>query len=142
MKQTRLVGLLQKHEAKILSDWVSEQSGVIHENLLRKDELRSQCQEFLRLLIESTSEGGLDGFFTPSFTPLKDMLGRISASRSELGYTPGETAVFVFSLKQPLFLVLRDELAGEPNVLFDEICAATELLDRLGLYTTEAYQKS
>jgi len=142
MKQQRLVGLLQKHEAKILIDWVSEQSSAIRENLIRKNELRSQCQEFLQLLIEATGQSGVDGFFTPSFTPLKDMLSRISASRNEQGYTPGETAVFVFSLKQPVFQMLRDELTSDPNALFEEIWAATELLDRLGIYTTESYQKS
>lgn len=142
MKQQRLVGLLQKHESQILNDWVAEQSAIIRENLIRKDELRSQCQEFLRLLIEATGHAGTDEFFSPGFTPLKDMLARISASRSEQGFTAGETAIFVFSLKKPLFQLLRSEIIDDPGALFDEIWKTTELLDRLGLFTTEAYQKS
>jgi rsbT co-antagonist protein RsbR len=48
----------------------------------------------------------------------------------------------VFSFKQPLFERLRSELANEPEALADEIWKGTMLLDKLGLYTTEVYQKS
>ena len=58
------------------------------------------------------------------------------------GSTPSETATFVFSLKQPLFARLRRELGRDAEALADEIWRATQLLDKLGLYTTEVYQKS
>jgi rsbT co-antagonist protein RsbR len=49
--------------------------------------------------------------------------------------------MFVFSLKQPLFARLRQGTrdAGE---LAGELWAATVLLDKLGLYTTEVFQKN
>jgi rsbT co-antagonist protein RsbR len=50
--------------------------------------------------------------------------------------------MFVFSLKQPLFTVLRQELAQAPEVLASEIWTTTTLLDTLGLYTTEVYQQN
>ena len=57
------------------------------------------------------------------------------------GFSPSETATFVFSLKQPLFDVLRQEYDGQAAALTDELWTASSALDRLGLYTTEVYQK-
>jgi rsbT co-antagonist protein RsbR len=70
------------------------------------------------------------------------MLGTISRSRSIQGFTPAETAAFVFSLKPALYERIREELGTDANGQFEELRRADELLDRLGLYTTEVHQKS
>src|SRR5262249_23766402 len=49
---------------------------------------------------------------------------------------------FVFSLKRPLFVRLREEFSRDAEALADETWSANALLDRLGLFTTEIYQKS
>jgi rsbT co-antagonist protein RsbR len=49
--------------------------------------------------------------------------------------------MFVFSLKQPLFSQIRKS-TNDVNTLGDETWAATILLDKLGLYTTEMFQKN
>jgi rsbT co-antagonist protein RsbR len=144
MTQSKIPSVLAKYEASILTDWLREQSKpeVTRDSLIQLNELQAQCQEFLALLINATRLGGVTSISTPAFLPVKELLSRISTSRSEQGFTPAQTAVFVFSLKRPLFDRLREECAREPELLFDEIWAATELLDLLGLYTTETYQKS
>ena len=70
------------------------------------------------------------------------MLANLSRSRGSQGFTPSETATFVFSLKKPLFARLRRECADGRRGAGRATWAATELLDRLGLYTTEVYQKA
>ena len=70
------------------------------------------------------------------------MLANLSRSRGLQGFSPSETASFVFSLKKPLFARLRREFSKDAGALAEETWAATELLDKLGLYTTEVYQKS
>jgi rsbT co-antagonist protein RsbR len=47
----------------------------------------------------------------------------------------------VFSLKQPIFMRLRQELGNDAQALADETWKASRLLDALGLFTTEVYQK-
>src|SRR5207302_631596 len=49
---------------------------------------------------------------------------------------------FIFSLKQPLFVRLRKMHDGQVDDLFEDLWNATVLLDKLGLYTTEVFQKS
>ena len=50
-----------------------------------------------------------------------------------------ETATFVLSLKQPIFTAIRSEFAKDPDTQYQEIWAATTLLDKLALLTTEGY---
>jgi rsbT co-antagonist protein RsbR len=144
MAQSKIPTVLQKYQGEILSEWLREQTvpGVIRQQLIRDDELKIQCEEFLALLIEATRGGELGNISGPGFSGLRDMLGRTSRSRGEQGLTPTETAIFVFSLKRPLFARLRREFESDPDQLFQEVWAATELLDKLGLHTIEFHQKS
>ncbi len=74
-------------------------------------------------------------------SPAKEVLSSISRSRAVQGFSPSETAMFVFSLKQPLFEVLkRDSLQAQE--LSDGSWQITLLLDKLGLYTIEVFQRS
>jgi len=73
---------------------------------------------------------------------VRDLLGDFSRTRAVQGFTPSQTATFVFSLKEPLFALLRDEIKDDADKLADEMWTATKLVDKLGLYTTEVYQQS
>ena len=69
------------------------------------------------------------------------MLGDVSRTRAQQGFTPSETAMFVFSAKRAIFVQIR-QACKDADSLAAETWAATELLDSMGLYTTEVYQKS
>jgi rsbT co-antagonist protein RsbR len=69
-------------------------------------------------------------------------LTEISGQRAKQGSTPSETATFVFSLKQSLFGSLRQSLAAEPELLAEALWNVSTLLDKLGLFTIEVFQKS
>jgi|SRR5262245_9715447 len=73
---------------------------------------------------------------------VRDLLGSFSRSRALQGFTPSETATFIFSMKEPLFSLFRDELKGKPQKLADQTWLVTKLLDKLGLYTAEVYAQS
>src|SRR5581483_10641383 len=96
---------------------------------------------FLTLLAQATASGNVTDIRAPEFAPVREMLGQISVSRAVQSFTPSETATFVFSLKQPLFARLRRE-HKDAAALADELWAATALLDKLGLYTTEVFQQN
>ena len=73
---------------------------------------------------------------------MRDQLTETSTERAKQGSTPSETATFVFSLKQSLFTMLRDTLGAEPEVLASALWSLSTLLDKLGLFTIEVFQKS
>jgi anti-anti-sigma regulatory factor len=67
---------------------------------------------------------------------------RSSSSRAKGGSTPSETATFVFSLKQPLFARLNAGFANDPAGLANATWTISTLLDKLGLYTIEVFQRT
>ena len=77
-----------------------------------------------------------------NWEPVKKMRVEVSKSRGLRGFSPSETAIFVFFLKRPLFNLLCQELSHKPQDCADETWTVTSVLDQLDLYTTEAHQKT
>ena len=139
-KQT-LFEILTKFEAELAAEWAKAQTTSGGRRIGPKEpELREQCAEFLRLLNQSSITGRPDDIQGEEWRAVREMLAEVTRARSLQGSSPTEIATFVFSLKQPLFTRLRREFAGDNDGLAESIWLATELLDRLGLYTTEIHQ--
>src|SRR5262249_14111711 len=126
-----------------LSDWMREQEQALMggSSLISSADLESESRVFLGLLRESLKTTSPTDLDDPAWMRLRSHLGSLSRSRAQLGFSPSETATFVFSLKQPLFRMLSDELSGDAAELTGAIWDATLLLDRLGLETTEEHQR-
>jgi rsbT co-antagonist protein RsbR len=135
----RLSNLIAQHESDILSNWTAELIG----KSFRSDEATMQrhMRQFLALLPAALSTGG-DDTNQRQWDEVRNLLAEVSNQRAKQGSTPNETATFVFSLKQPLFTLLRRELESEPALLAETSWAISSLLDQLGLYTLEVFQKS
>jgi rsbT co-antagonist protein RsbR len=138
---SRLPEILRREEPGILSDWVRQQLAAGGGNR-SEAELREQARTFLRLLRSAAEADGTQDVNGPAWAPMREFLGEISRSRARQGSSPAETATFVLSLKLPLFARLRQEYGNDAAALAAETWTATELVDKLGLYTTEAHQKS
>lgn len=139
----RVVEILEKHERDLLTTWVDKQLKApgLRRDLIREADLREESQEFLRRVRTAAAQGGVEDIDTTAWEPVREQLRALSIERARQGFTPSETAMFVFSLKEPLFARLRQELGMDVVGLADETVAASLLLDRLGLYTTEVYQQ-
>jgi rsbT co-antagonist protein RsbR len=136
--------IVGRYGEEFLPDWIRNQvQGTVRRDLLRDDELETQSRRFLEAFRRVLANGGAEQDITAqAWEETREILGEISKSRARQGFSPSETATFVFSLKQPLFERLSTELAHDPAALAGEIWKGTTLLDRLGLYTTEVFQKS
>jgi rsbT co-antagonist protein RsbR len=139
-----LSAILGRHEPEILAEWAREQASVRGRSGIASTEavLLKPCQEFLgalRATIEGTRERDVR---SPAWEGIRGLLERMSRSRVAQGFSPSETASFIFSLKRPIFAALRRDLGSDPQALADATWAATELLDAIGLLSIEAYQKT
>lgn len=134
--------LLDSHEAEVLREWLErlKEDGALVSGRVREAELESQCKEFLRRLREALASGNSDIDSSP-FNSVREFLDEVSASRAVHGFSPRETAVFVLSLKQPLFTLLQRD-SKDPSALLDQNWSMGLLLDRLGLHTMESHQKT
>ncbi|MGH9350129.1 MAG: STAS domain-containing protein [Vicinamibacterales bacterium] len=137
-----IAALLEQHEGDILTDWMRTQtSASTRSSLLNEGELRSQSREFLSLLRMGARSGQFDDITGRAWDDVRRMLEDLSRARARLGFTPSQTATFVFSLKAPLFERVRVEYAADAERLASATWLVTTLLDRLGLYTMEVFQK-
>jgi rsbT co-antagonist protein RsbR len=136
--------IIAQSQKDLLAQWVQAQLGAttLRGDLMKESELREQSRELLALLQAATASGDLAQIEGSDWSALREFLAKVSRSRAQQGFSPSETATFVLSLKQPLFTLLRGELAKDAQALADEVWAATDLLDKLGLLTVETYVKS
>ena len=141
-KVNGLTRVIARNEEAILADWMSEMTGAVRRSdLIKESELRAQCSQFLQLIRQGLETGNLN-FQSSAWDRVRGMLGDISRSRAIQGFTPSETASFVFSVKRPLFSQIREDSKNDAASLADQMWIMTELLDSMGLYTTEIFQKS
>ena len=106
--RTGLSQVLKTHESELISEWVKEQSAVHgpRGRLASEVDLRKECGEFIGLLRKAIEQQSGDDIESPAWSGVREMLQHLSRNRGAQGYSPSETASFVFSLKKPLFVAI------------------------------------
>src|SRR5579863_3405949 len=135
--------VLTRRESDITSRWLDLQAKD-WKNVSASEQMETarKSRQFLEAIKLAAREGNLDDVTRSQWDGVRELLSDLSASRAKAGYSPGETAAFVFSLKQALFNVLREEIADDPAALAEAIWQATLFIDKLGLFTLETFQKT
>ena len=143
VSQNRLPEILATHEDSLLKEWISLQTASAHRRLSPAEErqLAANSREFLSVFRAAAQSGNTTDITKHEWAQTREFLTDVSATRAKAGFTPAQTATFIYSLKEPLFNRFREEITDAKS-LADEIWATTIILDRLGLFTMEAYQKS
>ncbi len=137
-----LLSLIDQHHQRLLTTWLAcLKRETRRGDAQREAEVAELAKRFLEQLRRGAASGGLDDIGTAEWAPMREMLEDMSRDRAIQGYSPSETAIVVFSLKQPLFELLRQEFASDADLLAKETWAASSLIDRLGLYTIECYAR-
>jgi rsbT co-antagonist protein RsbR len=139
---SRIAEVLKKYESDLLTEWIKAQNSAgYRRDLISESEIQEQSKEFLRLMQNASQNGTGEVHQATSWAPVREMLVNVSRSRARQGFSPSQTATFVFSFKEPFFSRLRQEHKNDAEGLFQDIWSANLLLDKLGLMTTEEYQR-
>lgn len=137
---SEIAEIISKNEDRIRAEWIRDMSkSVQRSDLMSKTELDEQSRALLSAIVQGVKISGPTDVSASGWTAARELLQDISASRARQGFSSVEVATFVLSLKQPLFASIRESLDKNQEKLLDTIWAATELLDRLALITTEAF---
>jgi rsbT co-antagonist protein RsbR len=139
-----LSSVLQSRSQAILANWLQQLQRVANsaKGRLSASDFQKQATEFLALLASAAKNQDLTDIGAEGWMPVRGFLEELSHQRVIAGFSSDETATFIFSLKRPLFDALKQETGSDAEKLAQEIWAATELLDKLGLYTVKTFQKS
>lgn len=140
---TEIAKLLQKKQKKILENWMTAQlSNVsLREDLMSNEDLREQSAEFLETLLKVLNEKNLSNVESPEFEPVHELLAGVSLSRARQGFTPAETGIYIFSLKDALIGSLQNDLKDEPLALVDGVLKISKLMDYLCVVAFETFIK-
>src|SRR5215471_4336058 len=123
--------VISRNEERIRADWMNHMTkSVQRADIMSKVELDEQTRMLLSAIVKGASSDKLDDISGPAWSNARELLQDISSSRARQGFTPSETATFVLSLKQPLFMTIRQELAKSQDEMFEALWGATLLLDK------------
>ena len=137
-----LTTVLEEDEDRLLDAWrarLTEAGARSGGRGADPPELERDCRRFLQALRAGLGSGAQADVGASGWDAMRELLDGLSRDRAAAGFTPTETATFVFSVKQPLFDALRDRRGDDPGALADALWAATELIDALGLRTADAF---
>lgn len=138
---SKLPEMINKHHEEIRAEWLKQMSTAVRRaDLIGNEEIESQSRELMGAIANGARSGDVTNLDGPAWGPARDTLAAISASRAKQGFTTSETAVFVLSLKQPIFNAVRRENASDPTAMFDDIWKSTQMVDKLALITADAFQ--
>ena len=139
----RPVDVLRLHSGELVNLWQQSliTSGAAGDLRNRGGELKGQADEFIRLLTDAAQSGQVTDLSTENWKPVRGFLSQLSSDRAKQGYTSSQTATFVFSLKEPLFTLLRRE-TKDPAALATSTWELSTMIDKLGLLTVAAFQES
>src|SRR6478735_3420325 len=134
-----LAKLLTDSESTIIKGWLdSLQRG--SDARISAQEVEAQARDLLSGLTNAVRSGSVD-IDSAAFQEVRDILEGFSRSRALQGFSPSETATFVFSMKEPLFEQIRSR-SKNAEAVGEQTWALTLLLDKLGLFTIEAFQRT
>ena len=141
-QNSQMADEIRNRQDHILKHWMDYQLSALtlRRDRVKESDLREMSRRFLDLFSEAFSASA--DASSPSWKPVKEHIAEVTRSRAEQGFSPSETATFVFSLKQPLFDLAQQRAGQDSKKLAEMLWDLTALLDKLGLYTTEAYQET
>jgi rsbT co-antagonist protein RsbR len=126
--QARMAAYMRDHQDKVVGRW----SELVVAGLRGRSsvaEVRRELEDVYSLVVRAMS-----GADEQAAGELTAVLAELSRSRARNGFTPRETALGVFALKDAVF-----ELAADAADLAPEYLAFSRMIDDLGLLTFETY---
>ncbi|MGW6057709.1 STAS domain-containing protein [Streptomyces sp. NPDC055189] len=131
-----LLGLLSVKGRDVAGEWVQQVSGTL-KGRVSVAELSRELSELHEALAQALSQGAGD-VHGEQMSEVRALLTELSRNRARQGFSPTETAVSVFALKQVLEPVLQDGSVEEIRA-FGRL---SRVLDGLGLFTIETYTRT
>jgi rsbT co-antagonist protein RsbR len=112
----------------------AQRAAGIRIDLIDERAIQESSRELLKAVTIALAQGS-DDIETAAWKPLMAQLERLSVTQARQGFTPSETATFIFSLKEPLFDLVQSQGDNAINLVW----LISKLIDKLGLFSVEYY---
>ena len=140
---TILSDILDRFQTELLNDWLrlQTQATLPERHRIAESQIRRNSEEFLASVRDALTGEATFDIYAPEWAQVRDLLTELSHQRATQGFSPVDTANFVFSFKKALFARIKAEFKSDSSALIQGVLEATDLLDQLGLFTTEVHGK-
>ncbi len=140
---TDISRILKKRKKSIIENWMTAQlaDSQLREDLMTNEELREQSQELMDAIVESVTNETLTQPGSDKFEKVVEILSGISISRARQGFSPRETGIYIFSLKDALNIALQEEFGDDTKTLYQVSVDLNKLMDSFGVTTFETFIK-
>jgi rsbT co-antagonist protein RsbR len=126
--QGRMAAYLRDRQDKVISRWCELVAAGVR-GRSSAVEIRAELEDLYALVLRVTA-----GEDEQAAGELRAALSELSRSRARNGFTPRETALGVFALKDAVY-----ELIADTADLIPEFLSFSRMIDDLGLHTFESY---
>jgi len=130
-----VVLLLRERRDDVVAAW-AELVAARMQRRASEAEVRTEVGNLYDALVAALGDGRVLDSTAPGLDEVRAQLAELSRTRARVGYTPSETAVSVFALKEAVLAQLGEHPSPEAYADFIEV---SRLIDDLGLVTFETY---
>ncbi|GAB2794094.1 STAS domain-containing protein [Rhabdobacter roseus] len=139
--ETPIFEILRSKKDRVLQLWlqVQQMDTEVSNNYNTADELRAQSTEFVDILVGSLNENTVQDFSSPELEALTDYISSLTISRARQGFSPRETATYIFTLKDALLKVLSEQNSDNPQQLYQDSILVSKFIDNIGILSFETF---
>ena len=102
-----------------------------------------QSQQLLTGLFEVLKkDDNVEDFNGDNYEEIKKLLSEISHSRANKGFSPKETGLFILTLKDAFFIILKDIYKDDQEGFYQYLMKVNRLIDQMSIFTYDSYLKS
>lgn len=130
--------ILKEKKETILELWISKQ--MAQDSYFNAEDQKEDSEDFLGAFLGALNESNINDKDAKGFEKVHDILMGISVSRAKRGFTPRETAVYMFTFKEALLEVLSQDIS-DPVKLYEDSLKISKIIDNMAILTFEGYIK-
>ncbi len=126
---------LRTNRESVLTRWVDVAAATLAGRMTRS-ELERDCRDIFDGISAAEETAGGQGLASDAYADVRGLLADISRTRARQGFTPTETAVGVFGLKEAVLTVLEE---SDDTEGYRGFAGLSRRVDDLGLFMLETY---
>lgn len=142
MIKNEAIRILQNKKSDLMKKWIKNQleNEGLRNDLISNDDQQAVSGELLNSFLHALNDQSIENPLSKDFDKFSDLLAEITLLRAKQGFSPRETGVYIFGLKEALLDELQQEIR-DPGLLYKESLKINQLLDNFGITAFEIFIK-
>jgi rsbT co-antagonist protein RsbR len=136
-----IIESLKANKTALLNYWLRQRElqDDFEGNFNASDDLAAQSEDLLDIFLNTINEYNITDLSSQDLEPLLDHVSGLAISRAKQGFSPRETATYIFSLKDALLKVLGEIIPEDSRELYISTVEISKFIDNVGIVSFETF---